>query len=153
MDNKSLLKQLRKENTKREFKIRNYQKMIENTRKKLKNDIDTQIQYNIKKSETKPPVTSTVSKPSKPLHLILLENLLESPDAKNILGIGLSSDLQKKIANFDSKASRGLASILNSLITANRGKKTIHTVNKSQLKRIIEGFISTLSVLLNPMSK
>ena len=53
----------------------------------------------------------------------------------------------------DSEASLGLANILSSLITANRGKMSIYSVSKKQLKEIIEGFITTLSVLLNPAQK
>ena len=60
---------------------------------------------------------------------------------------------KRKIKSLGSEASFGLANILSSLITANRGKKTIYSMSRNQLKEIIEGFITTLSVLLNPATK
>ena len=83
----------------------------------------------------------------------VLKNILNYPETKRILGISLTSDLKEKIKNLDSEASLGLANILSSLITANRGKMAIYSVSKNQLKEIIEGFITTLSVLLNPAQK
>ena len=83
----------------------------------------------------------------------VLKNILNYPETKRILGISLTSDLKEKIKNLDSEASFGLANILSSLITANRGKMTIYSMSRNQLKEIIEGFISTLSVLLNPAQK
>ena len=83
----------------------------------------------------------------------ILENILNYPETKRILGISLTADLKEKRKNLDSEASLGLANILSSLITANRGKMSIYTVSKNQLKEIIEGFITTLSVLLNPAKK
>ena len=82
-----------------------------------------------------------------------LENILNYPETKRILGISLTADLKEKRKNFVSEASFGLANILSSLITANRGKMSIYSVSKNQLKEIIEGFITTLSVLLNPAQK
>ena len=83
----------------------------------------------------------------------VLKNILNYPETKRILGISLTSDLKEKIKNLDSEASFGLANILSSLITANRGKMTIYSMSRNQLKEIIEGFITTLSVLLNPAQK
>ena len=83
----------------------------------------------------------------------ILKNILKYPETKRLLGISLTSDLKEKIKNLDSEASFGLASILSSLLTANRGKMTIYSISRNQLKEIIEGFITTLSVLLNPTQK
>ena len=83
----------------------------------------------------------------------ILENILNYPETKRILGISLTADLKEKRKKFVSEASFGLANILSSLITANRGKMSIYSVSKNQLKEIIEGFITTLSVLLNPAQK
>ena len=83
----------------------------------------------------------------------ILKNILKYPETKRLLGISLTSDLKEKIKNFDSEASFGMASILSSLLTANRGKMTIYSISRNQLKEIIEGFITTLSVLLNPTQK
>ena len=83
----------------------------------------------------------------------ILKNILNYPETKRILGISLTSDLKEKIKNLDSEASFGVASILSSLLTANRGKMSIYSISRNQLKEIIEGFITTLSVLLNPTQK
>ena len=83
----------------------------------------------------------------------ILKNILNYPETKRILGISLTSDLKEKIKNLDSEASFGMASILSSLLTANRGKMSIYSISRNQLKEIIEGFITTLSVLLNPTQK
>ena len=83
----------------------------------------------------------------------ILKNILNYPETKRILGVSLTSDLKEKIKNLDSEASFGLANIISSLITANRGKMSIYSVSRNQLKEIIEGFITTLSVLLNPTQK
>ena len=83
----------------------------------------------------------------------IVENISNYPETKRILGISLTADLKEKIKNLDWEASFGLANILSSLITANRGKMSIYSVSKNQLKEIIEGFITTLSVLLNPAQK
>ena len=83
----------------------------------------------------------------------ILKNILNYPETKRLLGISLSSDLKEKIKNLDSEASFGLASIISSLLTANRGKMSIYSMSRNQLKEIIEGFITILSVLLNPTQK
>ena len=83
----------------------------------------------------------------------ILKNILNYPETKRILGISLTSDLKEKIKNLDSEALFGMANILSSLLTANRGKMSIYSINRNQLKEIIEGFITTLSVLLNPAQK
>ena len=83
----------------------------------------------------------------------ILSNILKSPETKRILGISLTSDIKEKIENLNSEASFGLASILSSLLTTNRGKMSIYSISKKQLKEIIEGFITTLSVILNPAQK
>ena len=83
----------------------------------------------------------------------ILKNILNYPETKRILGISLTSDLKEKIKNLDSEAAFGLANILSSLISANRGKMSVYSVSRNQLKEIIEGFITTLSVLLNPTQK
>ena len=83
----------------------------------------------------------------------ILKNILNYPETKRILGISLTSDLKQKIKNLDSEAAFGLANILSSLISANRGKMSVYSVSRNQLKEIIEGFITTLSVLLNPTQK
>ena len=83
----------------------------------------------------------------------ILKNILNYPETKRLLGISLTSDLKSKIKNLDSEASFGLASIISSLLTANRGKMSIYSISRNQLKEIIEGFITTLSVLLNPTQK
>ena len=83
----------------------------------------------------------------------ILKNILNYPETKRILGISLTSDLKEKIKNLDSEASFGMANILSSLLTANRGKMSIYSINRNQLKEIMEGFIITLSVLLNPAQK
>ena len=83
----------------------------------------------------------------------ILKNILEYPETKRILGISLTSDIKEKIENLNSEASFGLASILSSLLTANRGKMSIYSISRKQLKEIIEGFITTLSVILNPAQK
>ena len=83
----------------------------------------------------------------------ILKNILEYPETKRILGISLTSDIKEKIENLNSEASFGLASILSSLLTANRGKMSIYSISRKQLKEIIEGFITTLSVILNPTQK
>ena len=80
----------------------------------------------------------------------ILRNILNYPTTKSILGLSLTPNLKQKIKNLDSEASFGLANIISSLITANREKRTMR---KKQLKEIIEGFITTLSVLLNPTQK
>ena len=64
----------------------------------------------------------------------ILKNILNYPEAKRILGVSLTSDLKKKIKNLDSEASFGLANILSSLITANRGKMSIYSMSRNQLK-------------------
>ena len=83
----------------------------------------------------------------------ILKNILNYPETKRLLGISLSTDLKEKRKNLDSEASFGLASIISSLLTANRGKMSIYSISRNQLKEIIEGFITTLSVLLNPTQK
>ena len=83
----------------------------------------------------------------------ILKNILNYPETKRLLGISLTTDLKDKIKNLDSEASFGLASIISSLLTANRGKMSIYSISRNQLKEIIEGFITTLSVLLNPTQK
>ena len=83
----------------------------------------------------------------------ILKNILNYPETKRLLGISLTTDLKNKIKNLDSEASFGLASIITSLLTANRGKMSIYSISRNQLKEIIEGFITTLSVLLNPTQK
>ena len=83
----------------------------------------------------------------------ILKNILNYPETKRLLGISLTSDLKDKIKNLNSEASFGLASILSSLLTTNRGKMSIYSISRNQLKEIIEGFITTLSVLLNPTQK
>ena len=83
----------------------------------------------------------------------ILKNILNYPETKRILGVSLTSDLKEKIKNLDSEASFGMANILSSLLTANRGKMSIYSINRNQLKEIVEGFITTLSVLLNPAQK
>ena len=83
----------------------------------------------------------------------ILKNILKYPETKRLLGISLTSDLKEKIKNLNSEASFGMASILSSLLTANRGKMSIYSISRNQLKEIIEGFITTLSVLLNPKQK
>ena len=83
----------------------------------------------------------------------ILKNILNYPETKRLLGISLTTDLKSKIKNLDSEASFGLASIISSLLTANRGKMSIYSISRNQLKEIIEGFITTLSVLLNPTQK
>ena len=83
----------------------------------------------------------------------ILKNILKYPETKRLLGISLTSDLKEKIKNLDSEASFGVASILSSLLTANRGKMSIYSISRNQLKEIIEGFITTLSVLLSPTQK
>ena len=83
----------------------------------------------------------------------ILKNILNYPETNRILGVSLTSDLKEKIKNLDSEASFGLANIISSLITGNRGKILIYSVSRNQLKEIIEGFITTLSVLLNPAQK
>ena len=83
----------------------------------------------------------------------ILKNILNYPETKRLLGISLTTDLKDKIKNLDSEASFGLASIISSLLTANRGKMSIYSISRNQLKEIIEGFITTLSVLLYPTEK
>ena len=83
----------------------------------------------------------------------ILKNILKFPETKRILGISLTSDIKEKIENLNSEASFGLASILSSLLTANRGKMSIYSISRKHLKEIIEGFITTLSVILNPTQK
>ena len=83
----------------------------------------------------------------------ILKNILNYPETKRILGLSLTSDIKEKIKNLNSEASFGMASILSSLLTANRGKMSIYSISRNQLKEIIEGFITTLSVLLNPTQK
>ena len=83
----------------------------------------------------------------------ILKNILNYAETKRILGVSLTSDLKEKIKNLDSEASFRLANILSSLITANRGKMTVNSMSRNQLKEIIEGFITLLSVLLNPAQK
>ena len=83
----------------------------------------------------------------------ILKNILNYPETKRILGISLTSDIKEKIKNLDSEASFGMANILSSLLTTNRGKMSIYSISRNQLKEIIEGFITTLSVLLNPAQK
>ena len=83
----------------------------------------------------------------------ILKNILNYPETKRLLGISLTTDLKGKIKNLDSEASFGLASIISSLLTANRGKMSLYSISRNQLKEIIEGFITTLSVLLNPTQK
>ena len=83
----------------------------------------------------------------------ILKNILKYPETKRLLGISLTSDIKEKIKNLNSEASFGMASILSSLLTANRGKMSIYSISRNQLKEIIEGFITTLSVLLNPTQK
>ena len=95
----------------------------------------------------------TSTTPSSTDGVNVLENILNYPETKRILGVSLTSDLKEKIKNLNSEVSLGLASILSSLITANRGKMSIYSMNRNQLKEIIEGFITTLSELLNPAQK
>ena len=83
----------------------------------------------------------------------ILKNILNYPETKRILGVSLTSDLKEKKKNLDSEASFGVANILSSLLTANRGKMSIYSISRNQLKEIIEGFITTLSILLNPAQK
>ena len=83
----------------------------------------------------------------------ILKNILKYPETKRLLGISLTSDIKEKIKNLNSEASFGMASILSSLLTANRGKMSIYSISRNQLKEIIEGFITTLSVVLNPAQK
>ena len=83
----------------------------------------------------------------------ILKNILNYPETKRILGVSLTSDLKEKRKNLDSEASFGMANILSSLLTANRGKMSIYSISRNQLKEIIEGFITTLSILLNPAQK
>ena len=83
----------------------------------------------------------------------ILKNILKYPETKRLLGISLTSDIKEKIKNLNSEVSFGVASILSSLLTANRGKMSIYSISRNQLKDIIEGFITTLSVLLNPAQK
>ena len=83
----------------------------------------------------------------------ILKNILNYPETKRLLGLSLSSDLKEKIKKLDSEASFGLASIISSLLTTYRGKMSIYSISRNQLKEIIEGFITTLSVLLNPTQK
>ena len=83
----------------------------------------------------------------------ILKNILNYPETKRLLGISLTSDLKDKIKNLNSEASFGLASILSSLLTTNRGKMSIYSISRNQLKEILEGFITTLSILLNPTQK
>ena len=83
----------------------------------------------------------------------ILKNILKYPETKRILGISLTSDIKKKIENLNSEASFGLASILSSLLSTNRKKMSIYSISRNQLKEIIEGFITTLSVILNPIQK
>ena len=64
----------------------------------------------------------------------ILKNILNYPEAKRILGVSLTSDLKEKIKNLDSETSFGLANILSSLITANRGKMSIYSMSRNQLK-------------------
>ena len=83
----------------------------------------------------------------------ILKNILNYSETKRILGISLTSDLKEKRKNLDPEAAYGLASIFSSLITANRGKMSVYSISRNQLKEIIEGFITTLSVILNPTQK
>ena len=105
--------------------------------------------YNILQDEDLIPTTTNPSVNG----VNILKNILNYPETKRILGISLTSDLKEKIKNLDSEASFGMANILSSLLTANRGKMSIYSINRNQLKEIIEGFITTLSVLLNPAQK
>ena len=61
----------------------------------------------------------------------ILKNILEYPETKRILGISLTSDIKEKIENLNSEASFGLASILSSLLTANRGKMSIYSISRN----------------------
>ena len=83
----------------------------------------------------------------------ILRNILNYPARKNILGLTLTPDLKEKINKLDSEASFGVANVISSLITNNRGKMSVYSVTRKQLKEIIEGLITTLSVLLNPAQK
>ena len=83
----------------------------------------------------------------------IVKNILNYPETKRILGVSLTSDLKEKVKNLDSEASFGMANILSSLLTANRGKMSKYSIIRNQLKEIIEGFITTLSILLNPAQK
>ena len=83
----------------------------------------------------------------------ILKNILNYPATKNILGLSLTPDLKEKINKLDSEASFGVANIISSLITNNHGKMSVYSVTRKQLKEIIEGVITTLSVLLNPAQK
>ena len=83
----------------------------------------------------------------------ILRNILNYPATKNILGLSLTPDLKEKINKLDSEASFGVANIISSLIANNRGKMSVYSVSRKQLKEIIEGLITTLSVLLNPAQK
>lgn len=82
--------------------------------------------------------------------LNILKNILKSLKIRRILGISLTPDLEEKIENLDDETAFGLAKILSSLIKVSNRKNTIYSINKNQLKQIIEGFITTLLVLLNP---
>ena len=105
--------------------------------------------YNILQDEDLIPTTTNPSANG----VNILKNILNYPETKRIIGISLTSDLKEKIKNLDSEASFGMANILSSLLTANRGKMSIYSISRKQLKEIIEGFITTLSVLLNPAQK
>lgn len=83
----------------------------------------------------------------------ILNNILKYPERKNILGISLTADLKQKIKSLDSGASFGIANIISSLISANRGKMSAHSISRNQLKEIVEGLITTISVLLSPAQK
>lgn len=90
---------------------------------------------------------------STPNGVNVLNNILNYPETKNILGLSLTPDLKEKLKTLDSEASLGVASIISSLLTANRGKMSIYSLSRNQLKEIIEGLITTLSVILNPAQK
>lgn len=90
---------------------------------------------------------------STPNAVNVLNNILEYPETKNILRLTLTPDLKEKLKKLDSEASLGVANIISSLITANRRKMSIYTISRNQLKEIIEGIITTISVLLSSAQK
>lgn len=61
---------------------------------------------------------------------IVLRNILNYPATKNILGLSLTPDLKEKVNKLDSEASFGVANIISSLITNNRGKMTVYSVTR-----------------------
>lgn len=138
---------------KKDFKIkRERKKDKEKDLIDFSDDLIPQLQpkkYKVLRNEDLIPTKSTGS----PDGAIVLRNILNYPETKNILGLSLTPDLKEKVNKLDSEASFGVANIISSLITNNRGKMTVYSVTRKQLKEIIEGLITTLSVLLNPAQK